>query len=121
MLNRLQESTQPVAVQETTFAVDMLGRNDLPANIQYFYDGGWRSTPPPPSTNNIPGDPNNKVRDGLGTTHHEAGTLWMGNGSGQLGHRPQRAFPPSAERLRDRPRGEQVSQLLGDGSRPAKG
>ena len=37
-------------------------------NIQYFYDGAWRPAPPPPG----------KVRDGIGTTHHEAGTLWMG-------------------------------------------
>lgn len=39
-----------------------------PNNIQYQYDGGWQTTPPP----------RGKVRDGLGTTHHEAGTLWMG-------------------------------------------
>ena len=39
-----------------------------PANIEYFYDGVWNAAPPPPG----------KVRDGLGTTHHEAGTLWMG-------------------------------------------
>ena len=38
------------------------------ANIQYFYDNAWRAAPPPPG----------KVRDGIGTTHHEAGTLWMG-------------------------------------------
>lgn len=43
-----------------------LGRN--PANIEYFYDNAWHPAPPPPG----------KVRDGLGTTHHEAGTLWMG-------------------------------------------
>jgi 3-keto-disaccharide hydrolase/GMC oxidoreductase len=39
-----------------------------PANIEYLYDNTWHSAPPPPG----------KVRDGLGTTHHEAGTLWMG-------------------------------------------
>jgi 3-keto-disaccharide hydrolase/GMC oxidoreductase len=39
-----------------------------PANIEYFYDNTWNSAPPPPG----------KVRDGLGTTHHEAGTMWMG-------------------------------------------
>lgn len=39
-----------------------------PGNIEYQYDGGWHQTPPP----------RGKVRDGLGTTHHEAGTLWMG-------------------------------------------
>ncbi|HKC95065.1 MAG TPA: family 16 glycoside hydrolase [Nitrospira sp.] len=37
-------------------------------NIEYQYDGGWHPAPPP----------RGKVRDGLGTTHHEAGTLWMG-------------------------------------------
>jgi len=39
-----------------------------PANIEYFYDNAWHAAPPPPG----------KVRDGLGTTHHEAGTLWIG-------------------------------------------
>jgi Domain of Unknown Function (DUF1080)/GMC oxidoreductase len=39
-----------------------------PSNIEYFYDNAWHTTPPPAG----------KVRDGLGTTHHEAGTLWMG-------------------------------------------
>lgn len=58
-------------------------------DIQYFYKdsflndgndpGSWHNAPPPPSPNNSPWDQQNKVRDGLGTTHHEAGTLWMGN------------------------------------------
>ena len=39
-----------------------------PANLEYFYDNGWHAAPPPAG----------KVRDGLGTTHHEAGTLWAG-------------------------------------------
>ena len=39
-----------------------------PANIEYFYDNAWNASPPPPG----------KVHDGLGTTHHEAGTLAMG-------------------------------------------
>jgi hypothetical protein len=39
-----------------------------PSNIEYFYDNGWHNVPPPAG----------KVRDGLGTTHHEAGTLWAG-------------------------------------------
>ena len=56
--------------------------------IQYFYnrDGSlnaagatWHNEPPPPSTSNDRNNPANKVRDGLGTTHHEAGTLWMGS------------------------------------------
>ncbi|TMC47365.1 MAG: GMC family oxidoreductase, partial [Chloroflexi bacterium] len=58
-----------------------------PSNIQYFYNkdaslnapgATWHADPPPPSTSNNRDDPANKVRDGLGTTHHEAGTLWMG-------------------------------------------
>ncbi len=40
-----------------------------PASIEYFYDNAWHAAPPPAG----------KVRDGLGTTHHEAGTLWMGD------------------------------------------
>ena len=36
--------------------------------IQYFYGGSWQNSPPALGTG----------RDGLGTTHHEAGTLWMG-------------------------------------------
>lgn len=64
-----------------------LADND-PAKIQYFYnkDGSlnqpgadWHDDPPSASTSNDRNDPANKVRDGLGTTHHEAGTLWMGN------------------------------------------
>src|SRR5258708_867413 len=39
-----------------------------PPNIEYFYDNAWHAAPPPAG----------KVRDGLGTTHHEAGTLWCG-------------------------------------------
>ncbi len=39
-----------------------------PANVEYFYDNAWHAAPPPAG----------KGRDGLGTTHHEAGTLWMG-------------------------------------------
>lgn len=56
-------------------------------NIEYFYNkigslnspgAAWHKEPPPPSTSNNRDEPANKVRDGLGTTHHEAGTLWMG-------------------------------------------
>ena len=43
-----------------------------PADIEYFYNGGWQS--PAPSLNTI----RNQMRDGLGTTHHESGTMWMG-------------------------------------------
>jgi hypothetical protein len=50
--------------------------NDNPSSIQYLYDkdgtgSKWHNDPP--------ANPSTKVRDGLGTTHHEAGTLWMGN------------------------------------------
>jgi hypothetical protein len=41
-------------------------------NIEYFYDGAWRSQPPPLSR------PFPEWHRGLGTTFHEAGTLWMG-------------------------------------------
>jgi choline dehydrogenase-like flavoprotein len=40
-----------------------------PGNIEYFYGGGWQTQAPPLGTG----------RDGLGTTHHEAGTLWIGS------------------------------------------
>ena len=62
--------------------------NGNTSTIEYFYKdsfkndandpGSWHRDPPPPSPNNDPNDRRNKVRDGLGTTHHEAGTLWMG-------------------------------------------
>ena len=42
------------------------------ANIEYLYDGGWQSTPHPL---NRPFPP---WHNGLGSTYHEAGTLWMG-------------------------------------------
>jgi choline dehydrogenase-like flavoprotein len=38
-----------------------------PANIEYLYDGVWNASPPPFA----------KIRDGIGSTHHETGTLWM--------------------------------------------
>jgi len=56
-------------------------------NIEYFYNkngslnspgAAWHAEPPPPSTSFDRNDPANKVRDGLGTTHHEAGTMRMG-------------------------------------------
>jgi choline dehydrogenase-like flavoprotein len=43
-----------------------------PSKIEYFYDDKWQS--PPPSLSVI----TQQMRDGLGTTHHESGTLWMG-------------------------------------------
>jgi hypothetical protein len=59
-----------------------------PTKIQYFYNqngslnspgADWHNAPPPASLSNNRDNPDNKVRDGLGTTHHEAGTLWMGS------------------------------------------
>jgi hypothetical protein len=64
-----------------------LANNDA-TKVEYFYDpvgalndnkASWQKNPPPPSLSNDRNNPNNKVRDGLGTTHHEAGTLWMGD------------------------------------------
>lgn len=76
------------AMDDGALALALKLANDDATAIQYFYkdsfpaDGGdpgsWHDQPPPPSPNNNPRDPKNKVRDGLGTTHHEAGTLWMG-------------------------------------------
>lgn len=39
-------------------------------DVEYLYNGGWQSAPPP--------DPFAATKDQLGNTHHEAGTLWMG-------------------------------------------
>lgn len=44
-----------------------------PANIEYLYDGGWQTAPFPLSR------PFPEWHRGLGTTYHEAGTLWMGD------------------------------------------
>ena len=44
-----------------------------PANIQYLYDGGWKTQPFPLSR------PFPEWHRGLGTTYHESGTLWMGD------------------------------------------
>ncbi len=65
--------------------------NDDATAIEYFYNefgslnapgAAWHSAPPPPSLSADRNNPNNKVRDGVGTTHHEAGTLWMGASPG---------------------------------------
>jgi choline dehydrogenase-like flavoprotein len=45
-----------------------LGKNA--GDVQYLYNGGWQSAPP--------ADPFTVTKDQLGNTHHEAGTLWMG-------------------------------------------
>src|SRR5207302_10705084 len=76
----------PPPPRSTLFPYTTLFRS--PTKIQYFYKdsfrndgrdpGSWHAAPPPPSPTNDPFDPANKVRDLLGSTHHEAGTLWMG-------------------------------------------
>jgi hypothetical protein len=40
--------------------------------IEYFYDGGWQATPFPLSR------PFPSWHNGLGSTYHESGTMWMG-------------------------------------------
>ena len=48
-----------------------------PGRIQYLYDGGWQNQPYPLNR------PFPEWHRGLGTTYHEAGTLWMGDDPGQ--------------------------------------
>jgi choline dehydrogenase-like flavoprotein len=43
------------------------------ANIEYLYDGSWKTQPFPLDR------PFPEWHRGLGTTYHESGTLWMGN------------------------------------------
>lgn len=43
-----------------------------PNNIEYFYQGNWHTQPPSLAIIS------QEMHDGLGTTHHESGTLWMG-------------------------------------------
>ena len=42
------------------------------ANIEYFCNQGWQNVSPTLKTIRA------QMREGLGTTHHESGTLWMG-------------------------------------------
>ena len=56
------------AMDDASLALALKLAKDDPNNIEYFYGGAWHTAPPPPGT----------VHDRLGTTHHEAGTLWMG-------------------------------------------
>jgi choline dehydrogenase-like flavoprotein len=44
-------------------------------NIEYLYDGGWKTQPFPLDR------PFPEWHRGLGTTYHESGTLWMGDSS----------------------------------------
>jgi hypothetical protein len=43
------------------------------SNIEYLYDNGWQSAPPPLNR------PFPEWHRGLGTTYHECGTMWMGD------------------------------------------
>jgi hypothetical protein len=43
----------------------------MSGDVQYLYNGVWNDTPP--------GDPFLATKDKLGNTHHEAGTLWIGD------------------------------------------
>jgi len=43
-------------------------------DVQYLYNNTWNDAPP--------SDPFSTTKDQLGTTHHEAGTLWMGDDPG---------------------------------------
>ena len=53
-------------------AVDIAARLGAAAgDVQYLYNDNWNDAPP--------ADPFSITKDALGTTHHEAGTLWMGD------------------------------------------
>lgn len=43
-----------------------------PGNVQYWYGGQWNAKPPAVPL------PEGDGRDAIGSTHHESGTLWMG-------------------------------------------
>ena len=53
-------------------ALALLARTAGAHKIEYHWDGGWKSQPPPSGAAFPP------WREGLGTTYHESGTLWMG-------------------------------------------
>lgn len=57
-----------------TLMQQIAGNN--PADIEYFYNNAWNAAPPTLAIMQ------QQMRDGLGTTHHESGTLWMGAGQG---------------------------------------
>jgi Domain of Unknown Function (DUF1080)/GMC oxidoreductase len=57
-------------------AVDIAARlGKTAADVQYLYNGIWNDAPP--------ADPFLTTKDQLGNTHHEAGTLWMGDDPAQ--------------------------------------
>jgi choline dehydrogenase-like flavoprotein len=57
-----------------------------PGNIEYLYDGGFQTAPFPLNR------PFPDWRRGLGTTYHEAGTLWMGDDATSSVTDPQGRF-----------------------------
>lgn len=52
-------------------AVDVAAKLGGAADIQYLYGGKWNDVPP--------ADPFAATKDKLGNTHHEGGTLWIGD------------------------------------------
>ncbi len=60
------------AMDQSAFAM-ALALAGAPVNIEYWNGGGWQAAPLQPAP-----DGTRFWRDGLGTTHHEAGTLFMG-------------------------------------------
>jgi 3-keto-disaccharide hydrolase/GMC oxidoreductase len=60
------------AMDQSAFAM-ALALAGAPGNIEYWNGGGWQAAPLQPAP-----DGTRFWRDGLGTTHHEAGTLFMG-------------------------------------------
>jgi len=67
LVTTAEDETLWVAMDQATIRL-ALALAGGPPNIEFFYDGRWQGNPPP----------HGKVKDQLGTTHHEAGTLWMG-------------------------------------------
>jgi len=70
------------AMDQSALALALALAGD-PANIEYWNGGGWQAAPLQPAGGwqappQPPPDPSRFWRDGLGTTHHEAGTLYMG-------------------------------------------
>lgn len=81
-------------MDEAALALAKKLANDDANSVEYFYnlngtlngpanEFAWHKNPPPPSQSADRNNPNNKVRDGVGTTHHEAGTLRMGTDAGK--------------------------------------
>lgn len=72
---RASDAQTWVTMDQTALALAQ-GVAGAPGNIQYLYDGGWQTEPFPLDR------PFPAWHRGLGTTYHEAGTLWMGDDPG---------------------------------------